>query len=108
MKAKEVLELTGITRAHLSKLVKQGKIKVTTKPNGQYIYNVSDVYKYAGKERQNLNLIYVVGKSFRTRKLLPTTEFPQQNKKLTYLTKQVALKITVPPKALKLTKRFMM
>jgi putative resolvase len=59
MKAKEVLQLTGITRTHLSRLVKQGKVRVLTKPNGQYIYNVSDVYKYAGKqERQNLNLIY--------------------------------------------------
>ena len=29
MKAKDVLKLTGITRTHLSRLVKQGKISVT-------------------------------------------------------------------------------
>jgi len=58
MKAGEVLKLTGISRRHLSKLVKQGKIKTTVKPNGQYDYNPEDVYNYIGKERQNLKIIY--------------------------------------------------
>ena len=28
------------------------------KPNGQYDYNPQDVYRYLGKNRQNLNVIY--------------------------------------------------
>lgn len=28
------------------------------KPNGQYDYNLDDVYQYIGKSRQNLNVIY--------------------------------------------------
>jgi len=58
MKAGEVLKLANISRRHLSSLVKQGKFKVTIKPNGQYDYNPEDVYKYIGKERQNLQIIY--------------------------------------------------
>ena len=58
MKAKDVLKLTGITRTHLSRLVKQGKISVTKQPNGYYIYDASDVYNYIGKKRRNLNVIY--------------------------------------------------
>jgi predicted site-specific integrase-resolvase len=40
MKANEVLKITGITRNHLYRLVKQGKIRVCRKPNGQYDYNI--------------------------------------------------------------------
>jgi len=58
MKAKDVLKITGITRTHLSRLVKQGKIGITKQPNGYYIYNASDVYNYVGKKRRNLNVIY--------------------------------------------------
>lgn len=58
MKAKEVLKLTNISRKHLSRLVKQGKIQVIVKPSGQYDYNPDDVYRYIGKTRQNLNIIY--------------------------------------------------
>lgn len=58
MKTKDVLKITGITRTHLSRLVKQGKIGVTKQPNGYYIYNSSDVYNYIGKKRCNLNVIY--------------------------------------------------
>jgi len=43
VRAKEVLQLTGITRIRLERLVKQGKTRVSTKPNGRYIYNVSDM-----------------------------------------------------------------
>ena len=48
----------GITRTHLSRLVKQGKINVTKQSNGRYIYDASDVYRYVGKKRCNLNVIY--------------------------------------------------
>ncbi len=58
MKAKDVLKIMGITRSHLCRLVKQGKIGVTKQPNGYYIYDAEDVYKYIGKKRRNLNVIY--------------------------------------------------
>lgn len=58
MKARDVLKITGISRRHLSSLVKPGKIRVITKPNGQYNYNPQDVYGYIGKERKNLYVIY--------------------------------------------------
>lgn len=58
MKAKDVLKIMGITRTHLSRLVKQGKIAVTKQPNGYYVYNAEDVYSYVGKKRRNLNVIY--------------------------------------------------
>jgi putative resolvase len=58
MKAREVLKLTNISRKHLSRLVKQGKIRVIVKSSGQYDYNPDDVYQYLGKTRKNLNIIY--------------------------------------------------
>jgi putative resolvase len=58
IKAADVLRITGISRRHLSSLVKQGQFRVTVKPNAQYDYNPEDVYKYIGKERRNLKLIY--------------------------------------------------
>lgn len=58
MKTKDVLRIMGITRTHLSRLVKQGKINVTKQSNGRYIYDASDVYRYVGKKRCNLNVIY--------------------------------------------------
>ncbi|HHB91922.1 MAG TPA: IS607 family transposase [Thioploca sp.] len=58
MKAKDVLQITGISRRQLSRLVKNNSIRVRVKPNGQYEYNVEDVYKYLGKKRRNLNVIY--------------------------------------------------
>jgi len=58
MKSKDVLKIMGITRSHLCRLVKQGKIGVTKQPNGYYIYDAEDVYKYVGKKRCNLNIIY--------------------------------------------------
>jgi predicted site-specific integrase-resolvase len=57
MKTKDVLKITGITRTHLSRLVKQGKIGVIKQPNGYYIYNAPDVYNYVGKKRCNLKVI---------------------------------------------------
>ena len=58
MKTKEVLELTKITRETLCRVVKRGDIRVATGTNGRYDYNVEDVYKYIGKNRKQLNLIY--------------------------------------------------
>jgi len=58
MKSGDVLKITGISRRHLSSLVKQGKLRVTVKPSGQYDYNSDDVYQYIGKVRQNLNVVY--------------------------------------------------
>jgi putative resolvase len=58
MKAKDVLKIMGITRSHLCRLVKPGKIGVTKQPNGYYIYDPKDVYKYVGKKLHNLNIIY--------------------------------------------------
>jgi len=58
MKTKDVLKIMKITRVHLSRLVKQGKIGVIKQPNNRYIYNAEDVYKYVGKKRHNLNVIY--------------------------------------------------
>ncbi|MEK8017566.1 MAG: recombinase family protein [Candidatus Parabeggiatoa sp.] len=58
MKAGDVLRMTGISRRHLSSLVKQGKLRVSVKPSGQYDSNPDDVYQYVGKVRQNLNVIY--------------------------------------------------
>jgi predicted site-specific integrase-resolvase len=58
MKTKEVLKLTGLSRSHLSRLVNKGVFRVLKKPNGQYNYNVDDVYKYLGFKRQSLKVIY--------------------------------------------------
>jgi putative resolvase len=52
------IKITGITRNHLSRLVKQNKIGVNKQPNGYYIYNAQEVYNYVGKKRRNLNVIY--------------------------------------------------
>jgi len=56
MKTKEVLKLTELSRSHLSRLVKSGVFRVLKKPNGQYDYNVDDVYKYLGLPRCHLNI----------------------------------------------------
>lgn len=58
VKAKDVLQITGISRRQLSRLVKNNSIRVTVKPNKQYEYNAEDIYKYLGKKRRNLNLVY--------------------------------------------------
>jgi predicted site-specific integrase-resolvase len=63
MKAKDVLKIMGITRYHMCRLVKQGKIGVTKQPNGYYIYNAEDVYKVysVGKNRLNLHTLFMRG-----------------------------------------------
>jgi predicted site-specific integrase-resolvase len=61
MKAKDVLKITCITRNHLYRLVKQGKIRASLQPNGRYDYNPEDVYKYVGKKRLNLHTSFMRG-----------------------------------------------
>jgi len=58
MKAKDVLKITGITREHLSRLLKDGKISAKKLPNGQYLYDKESIYHYLGKESDKLNVIY--------------------------------------------------
>ena len=58
MKAKEVLDLLGITRETLSRVVKRGDIKVIKCPNGRYLYDKEDVYRYGGKKRSQYNVLY--------------------------------------------------
>ncbi len=43
MKSSDVLRVLDITRPTLTKYVKTGIIKVTTKPNGQYDYDEESV-----------------------------------------------------------------
>ncbi len=57
MKAKEVLQLLGISRITLSTYVKKGYIKVTKLPGGQYIYDPESVFKLIKKDRRK-NVIY--------------------------------------------------
>ena len=58
MKAKEVLELLKITRETLSRVVKRGDIKAIKCPNGRYLYDKEDVYKYSGKKANQYNILY--------------------------------------------------
>jgi putative resolvase len=58
MKAKEVLKILKITRQTLCKYVKQGKIRVEKLPNGYYLYNAEDVYKFLNKTLVRKNVIY--------------------------------------------------
>jgi putative resolvase len=58
MKAKEVLEITKISREHLSRLVKKGVIKAQRLENNHLNYDKESVFKYIGKETDKLNVIY--------------------------------------------------
>ena len=44
MKAKEALEILGVTRPTLTKYVKEGVIKVDVMPNGRYNYHDIVIY----------------------------------------------------------------
>lgn len=59
MKSKEVLELLRVSRATLTSYVKNGYIKVHTKPNGQYEYDDESVYKFFNKNINRKTVIYV-------------------------------------------------
>ena len=58
MKAKEALEILGVTRPTLTKYVKEGVIKVDIMPNGRYNYHDEDIYNfvYKGGEKKDLYL----------------------------------------------------
>lgn len=47
MKSKEVLALLRVTRLTLTKYVKNGTIKATLLPNGQYDYDDESVYAFS-------------------------------------------------------------
>ena len=58
MKAKEVLQLLKVTRQTLTKYVKEGRVKVTVKGNGQYDYDSDSVYKLLNKDIERKTYIY--------------------------------------------------
>lgn len=58
MKTKEVLQLLRISRATLTKYVKNGLIKVTVLPNGRYDYNEESVYKNFNKGLLRKTCVY--------------------------------------------------
>lgn len=55
MKASEVLQILGITRATLCKYVKLGYIKATLLPTGLYNYDDESVYAFIGLKRNKHN-----------------------------------------------------
>lgn len=55
MKAKEVLNILGVTRTTLCKYVKDGFIKVTKKKNGYYDYDEDSVYAFIGQGKKSRN-----------------------------------------------------
>lgn len=58
MKAKEVLQILQVTRQTLTKYVKEGRIKVIVKGNGQYDYDVDDVYKLLNRDVERKTYVY--------------------------------------------------
>lgn len=58
MKAKEVLQILQVTRQTLTKYVKEGRIKVIVKGNGQYDYDVDDVYKVLNGNVERKTYVY--------------------------------------------------
>lgn len=58
MKSADVLRVLDITRPTLTKYVKNGIIKVTIKPNGQYEYDEESVYAFLNKDVKRKNCIY--------------------------------------------------
>ena len=58
MKSKEVLKLLKVTRPTLTRYVREGKIKVTELPNGQYNYDEDSVLAMAGLAAQRKCVIY--------------------------------------------------
>lgn len=58
MKTKEVLQLLRISRATLTKYVKNGLIKVTVLPNGRYDYDEKSVYKNFNKGLLRKTCVY--------------------------------------------------
>lgn len=58
MKDSEVLQLLKITRPTLTKYVKEGKIKVIVKGNGQYDYDIDSVYRMLNKDIERKTYLY--------------------------------------------------
>lgn len=58
MKAKEVLQILKVTRQTLTKYVKEGRVKVTIKGNGQYDYDSDSVYNLLNKDIERKTYIY--------------------------------------------------
>ena len=58
MKAKEVLQILKVTRQTLTKYVKEGRVKVTVKGNGQYDYDSDSVYKLLNKDIERKTYIF--------------------------------------------------
>lgn len=58
MKAKEVLQVLQISRPTLARYVKDGKLKVTVKGNGQYDYEIDSVYRMLNKDIERKTYIY--------------------------------------------------
>lgn len=58
MKAKEVLQILKVTRQTLTKYVKEGRVKVTVKGNGQYDYDSDSVYKLLNKDIERKTYVY--------------------------------------------------
>ena len=58
MKAKQVLNLLKITRPTLSKYVKEGKLSIDSKVNGQYNYNDQSVFSLLNRGVSRKNVAY--------------------------------------------------
>ncbi len=58
MRAKDVLNFLRITRPTLTKYVKNGIIKMTRLPNGQYDYDEDSVYAFFNKDVKRKTCIY--------------------------------------------------
>ncbi len=58
MRSKEVLNVLRITRPTLTKYVKNGTIKASLMPNGQYNYDDESVYAFLNKDLKRKTYIY--------------------------------------------------
>lgn len=58
MKAKEALQILGVSRETLSRYVKQGRVKVTVRENGQYNYDRDSIYRMVNKDIERKTYIY--------------------------------------------------
>lgn len=72
MKAKEVLQILKVTRQTLTKYVKEGRVKVTVKGNGQYDYDSDSVYKLLNKDIERKTYIYARVSTAKQKKDLDT------------------------------------
>lgn len=70
MKAKEVLQILKVTRQTLTKYVKEGRVKVTVKANGQYDYDSDSVYKLLNKDIERKTYIYARVSTTKQKKVL--------------------------------------